>query len=129
MLSRRCPTGAAVWSGNAKPLTTMQLAEPVAAHALALSSPALGSVGAQAQAAGAVGPQAEQSLEEIVVAATRGEKPLIEVPASVPTQQTEEPLRVQSCKYYFSLGGSRTMSTHVTPGVPGLARATLRWRF
>ena len=90
MLSRRLPTGAAAWSGNAKPLMTMQLAESVAARALALSALALGSVGAQAQAAGAVDPQAEQSLEEIVVTATRGEKPLIEVPPSVTTQQTEE---------------------------------------
>ncbi|MEM8815038.1 MAG: TonB-dependent receptor [Pseudomonadota bacterium] len=31
--------------------------------------------------------------------------------------------------YYFFFAGSRTMATNVTPGVPRLARATLRWRF
>ena len=32
-------------------------------------------------------------------------------------------------EYFFFFGGSRTAVTHVTPGVPRLARATLRWRF
>jgi len=32
-------------------------------------------------------------------------------------------------EYYFYFAGSRTMVTNVTPGVPMLARATLRWRF
>ena len=32
-------------------------------------------------------------------------------------------------EYYFYFGGSRTMVTHVSPGVPRLARATLRWKF
>lgn len=31
--------------------------------------------------------------------------------------------------YYFYFAGSRTMVTNVSPGVPRLARATLRWRF
>ena len=31
--------------------------------------------------------------------------------------------------YYFFFAGSRTMATNVTPGVPRLARATLRWQF
>lgn len=31
--------------------------------------------------------------------------------------------------YFFYFAGSRTMVTNVTPGVPRLARATLRWRF
>lgn len=31
--------------------------------------------------------------------------------------------------YYFYFAGSRTMATNVTPGVPRLVRATLRWRF
>ena len=31
--------------------------------------------------------------------------------------------------YYFYFAGSRTMVTNVTPGVPRLARATLRWHF
>jgi len=31
--------------------------------------------------------------------------------------------------YYFFFAGSRTMATNVSPGVPRLARATLRWRF
>ena len=31
--------------------------------------------------------------------------------------------------YYYFFAGSRTMVTNVTPGVPRLARATLRWRF
>ena len=32
-------------------------------------------------------------------------------------------------EYFFYFAGSRTMVTNVTPGVPRLARATLRWRF
>ncbi len=32
-------------------------------------------------------------------------------------------------EYYFYFAGSRTMATNVTPGVPRLARATLRWKF
>ena len=32
-------------------------------------------------------------------------------------------------EYFFYFGGSPTMVTHVSPGVPRLARATLRWRF
>ncbi len=32
-------------------------------------------------------------------------------------------------EYFFFFGGSRTAVTHVSPGVPRLARATLRWRF
>ena len=32
-------------------------------------------------------------------------------------------------EYYFYFAGSRTMATNVSPGVPRLARATLRWRF
>ena len=32
-------------------------------------------------------------------------------------------------EYYFYFAGSRTMVTNVSPGVPRLARATLRWRF
>ena len=32
-------------------------------------------------------------------------------------------------EYFFFFGGSSTMVTHVSPGVPRLARATLRWRF
>ena len=32
-------------------------------------------------------------------------------------------------EYFFYFAGSRTMATNVTPGVPRLARATLRWRF
>ncbi|MEM9316154.1 MAG: hypothetical protein AAGA95_16150, partial [Pseudomonadota bacterium] len=31
--------------------------------------------------------------------------------------------------YYFYFAGSRTMATNVTPGVPRLARATVRWKF
>ena len=31
--------------------------------------------------------------------------------------------------YYFYFAGSRTFVTNVTPGVPRMARATLRWRF
>ena len=31
--------------------------------------------------------------------------------------------------YFFYFAGSRTMVTNVSPGVPRLARATLRWRF
>lgn len=31
--------------------------------------------------------------------------------------------------YFFFFAGSRTMVTNVTPGVPRLARATLRWKF
>ncbi|MEM7765782.1 MAG: TonB-dependent receptor [Pseudomonadota bacterium] len=31
--------------------------------------------------------------------------------------------------YFFYFAGSRTMVTNVTPGVPRLVRATLRWRF
>ncbi|MEM9532124.1 MAG: TonB-dependent receptor [Pseudomonadota bacterium] len=31
--------------------------------------------------------------------------------------------------YFFYFAGSRTMATNVSPGVPRLARATLRWRF
>ena len=32
-------------------------------------------------------------------------------------------------EYYFYFAGSRTMVTNVSPGVPRLARAMLRWRF
>ena len=32
-------------------------------------------------------------------------------------------------EYYFYFAGSRTMATNVSPGVPRLARATLRWEF
>ena len=32
-------------------------------------------------------------------------------------------------EYFFYFAGSRTMATNVTPGVPRLARVTLRWRF
>ncbi len=32
-------------------------------------------------------------------------------------------------EYFFYFAGSRTMATNVSPGVPRLARATLRWRF
>ncbi len=32
-------------------------------------------------------------------------------------------------EYYFYFAGSRTMVTNVTPGVPRLARATVRWKF
>ena len=32
-------------------------------------------------------------------------------------------------EYYFYFAGSRSMATNVTPGVPRLARATLRWEF
>lgn len=32
-------------------------------------------------------------------------------------------------EYFFYFGGSRTMATNVSPGVPRLARVTLRWRF
>ncbi len=31
--------------------------------------------------------------------------------------------------YYFYFAGSRTMATNVSPGVPRMARATLRWTF
>ena len=78
---RRFKIVASAWPVIAKRPMAAIVSGPVATSAVAFSALMLGSAGLLAQPVGEDGPQSERSLEEIVVTATRGEKPLMEVPA------------------------------------------------